>query len=122
MTTQPIVAWCEIPVSDMQKAMAFYDTVFGYQMKMDESGPNPIAFLGGRMDDCGGHLYPGKPAQGGTGPTIHLHVPDNLEAAMKRCQQAGGRVLSEPVTIPPGRFAYVLDPDGNSIGLFEAKG
>ena len=30
----------------------------------------------------------------------------------------GGEVVSPIITIPAGRFAYCLDPDGNSFGLF----
>ncbi|MYM55098.1 VOC family protein [Thalassovita mangrovi] len=121
MTQQPIVVWSEIPVSDMQKSIAFYETVFGYDMKLDETGPNPIAVLGSALNAVGGHLYPGKPAEAGQGPTLHLAVPGALEDAATRCAQAGGTVLSGPVAIPPGRFVYARDPDGNSLGLFEPK-
>ena len=31
---------------------------------------------------------------------------------------AGGTVLSEAIEIPAGRFAYCLDTEGNSIGIF----
>ena len=120
MQPQPIGVWSEIPVSDMKKAVAFYNAVFDWQMVIDESGPNPMAILGGDMEATGGHLYPGRPAQG-NGPTVHIAVPDRLEDALIRCRTAGGKVLGEIVTIPPGRFAYATDPDGNSIGLFEPK-
>lgn len=119
MQTQPIVVWSEIPVSDMQKAVAFYNAVFDWTMTIDESGPNPMAILGNSMDTVGGHLYPGKPADG-NGPTVHLAVKGRLEDAAIRCRKAGGTVLGEVITIPPGRFVYAKDPDGNSIGLFEA--
>lgn len=122
MNDHSIVAWTEIPVSDMNEAVAFYSAVFGYDMKIDETGPNPMAILGGMGNTVGGHLYPGKQALDGAGPTIHLSVPDTLEATMSRCTKAGGTVLSDVIDIPPGRFAYALDPDGNSLGLFEAKG
>ncbi len=65
-----------------------------------------------------GHLYPGKPATGGSGNTVHLRSPEPLEAALGRVRDHGGKVLSDIITIPAGRFAYCLDPDGNSIGLF----
>ena len=118
MTTKPVVVWSEIPVSDMKKAVAFYNETFDWQMTIDESGPNPMAILGGRMDDAGGHLYPGKPATD-SGPTVHIVVPDRLEDAAIRCRKAGGEVIGEIIAIPPGRFVYAKDPDGNSIGLFE---
>lgn len=118
MTSKPTVVWTEIPVTDLDKASAFYREVFGYEMKLDATGPNPMAVFSSDMSGVGGHLYPGTPATD-NGPTIHLAVPDTLEAASKRCEAAGGSVVSPAVIIPPGRFAYAKDPDGNSIGLFE---
>ena len=119
MSDRTIMVWGEIPVTDMDKAVAFYNTVFGYQSVIDTSGPNPMAVLGGLENTAGAHLYPGTPAPDG-GNTIHLGLPDSLEAGMARCTAAGGTVVSPPIQIPPGRFAYAKDPDGNSIGLFEA--
>ena len=69
-----------------------------------------------------GHLYPGKPTAKGAGPTIHLACPDKLEDAMGRVADAGGQVLSDVVSIPVSRFAYCLDTEGNSIGLFSLAG
>ncbi|MEZ5778993.1 MAG: VOC family protein [Paracoccaceae bacterium] len=120
MTDQPIVVWSEIPVSDMKKAVAFYNAVFDWQMTIDESGPNPMATLGGNLETTGGHLYPGKPASG-NGPTVHIAIGGRLEDAAIRCRKAGGTVIGDPITIPPGRFVYATDPDGNSIGIFEPK-
>ena len=115
--TQPITVWAEIPVTDMNRSVDFYNSVFGYDMTIDNSGPNPMAILGGQMETAGGHLYPGKPS--GDGPTIHIALPDGLDAAANRCRSSGGEVLGEPIAIPSGRFVYARDPDGNSLGLFE---
>ncbi len=120
MTTPTVVVWSEIPVSDMKKAVAFYNATFDWTMEIDESGPNPMATLGGDMSATAGHLYPGKPATD-NGPTLHIAVRDRLEDAAIRCRKAGGQVIGDIITIPPGRFVYAKDPDGNSIGLFEPK-
>lgn len=111
--------WFEIPVTDMKRAKTFYGTVLQSEFKDDNTGPNPMAIFVAKDDSSvAGHLYPGKPASGGSGNTIHLATPAPLEEALERLSKNGGKVLSPIVTIPPGRFAYCLDPDGNSIGLF----
>lgn len=115
------VVWSEIPVRDLDRGIAFYGALLQSELKRDDSGPNPMADLADPEHGVAGHLYPGEPAAPGTGPTIHLNVPDTLEAAAERCWKAGGTVKSEPIAIPVGRFQYVEDPDGNSIGLFETK-
>lgn len=122
MSTHPenAVVWTEIPVTDMARAMDFYNAVFDYGLTLDETGPNPMAVLP-TADGKGvaGHLYPGTPAAEGRGPTVHLTVPDTLEAAVARVEPAGGKVLSPAIPIPVGRFVYITDPDGNSVGLFQ---
>jgi len=114
------VVWAEIPVSDLDKGIAFYNAVFGYDLQIMPMEPNDIAMLPMPGDQStAGHLYPGKPAPRGEGPTVHMLVPDSLEDSAKRCEAAGGKVLSPPVPLPNARFQYIEDPDGNSIGLFQ---
>ena len=117
------VIWTEIPVTDMARSMAFYQTLTGQAMTLDETGPNPIAMfaIADMQTGVSGHIYPGKPATDGQGPTIHLVIPDTVEAAATRCTEAGGKVMGPVIEIPPGRFQYAQDIDGNSIGLFEPK-
>ena len=118
-TPENAAVWFEIPVSDMARAKAFYGAVLDTELKDENTGPNPMAVFPAAGDaSVAGHLYPGKPAKGGSGNTIHLRSPEPLEAALGRVRDNGGKVLSDIVTIPAGRFAYCLDPDGNSIGLF----
>ncbi len=118
--TRPIALWSEIPVTDLTRSVAFYNSVFGYDMQISTAGPNPIAVLGSEVKPGGGHLYAGTPAAGGAGSTIHLAVPDNLADASDRCRSGGGEVLSDPIARPDGRIVYARDPDGNSISLYEA--
>lgn len=114
----PTVVWTEIPVTDLDAASAFYAKVFGFRMSRQDDDPNPRVDFG--FDGIGGHLYPGTPARD-CGPTIHLCVPDTVEATAARCAEAGGTVLGPVIDIPPGRFQYATDPDGNSLGLFQPR-
>ncbi len=120
---QNFTVWAEIPVTDMKRAMAFYSATTGAELTLDESGPNPMAIFPTESPDnaVSGHLYVGKPASDGQGPTVHLSANGSIEQIIARVREAGGRVVSEPIAIPAGRFVYVEDLDGNSVGFFEAK-
>lgn len=122
MTFMPdnFTVWMEIPVSDLDKAVSFYNGVFKTELKVvTDMGPNHIAMFPTKdPNGIAGHLYPGKPPAKGTGPTIHIAYPDVLEDTMERFTKLGGEVVSDPIAIPAGRFAYGIDPDGNSIGMF----
>ncbi|MBO6717419.1 MAG: VOC family protein [Rhizobiaceae bacterium] len=112
------VVWAEIPVTDMARSKAFYAAVVGNDLTDQDNAPNPMSvFKAKEQASVAGHIYPGKPAAPGTGPTVHLAV-DAVEAAMERVSVNGGQVVSPVIDIPGGRFAYCLDPDGNSFGVF----
>lgn len=116
---QHLACWFEIPVTDLDRSMAFYASVLDVEMRLDtESGPNPMAFFPAPdpLGSISGHLYPGKPSREGN--TIHLVAPQGLDAARARIVAAGGEVESPDIAVPAGRFFYARDPDGNSIGLF----
>lgn len=118
-TVQDSLVWCEIPVTNMDAGTAFYEALFNCEMKRDNMGPNEVAwFPKQNEDDAAGHLYPGKPAENGNGPTVHLHAPDTLEATVERIRKAGAEVIGPVIPLPVGRFQYAVDPFGNSIGIF----
>ncbi len=117
---QHMVVWAEIPVTDMDRSRAFYEDVLQCKMHLNEDGPNPILMFptNDEISGVAGHIYPGTPSPG-AGPTVHLAVPDTVEEASARVTGAGGKALPGVIDIPAGRFGYAVDPDGNSIGLFQ---
>ena len=116
---QHTVCWFEIPVSDLEKSIAFYDAVLDTNLTIDNNGPNPMAMFptADTTNGISGHLYPGTPSEHGS--TIHLVAPDDLAATRKRVEAAGGKVESPDIPLPSGAFFYARDLDGNSIGFFQ---
>ena len=119
--TKDRVVWTEIPVTDMARAKAFYERLFGTALTEQTVGPDTIQLLP-YSDKRGvsGHLYAGKPAARGTGSTIHLLVPVDLQEAMQRVRDGGGEVVSEVLNAPDGTFFYAHDTEGNSVGFFNS--
>ena len=47
---------------------------------------------------------------------------DDLDGMVERIEAKGGRIVKRDDQDGNGRFAWVLDPDGNNIELWEPKG
>ena len=66
----PTVVRAEIPVSDMDASIAFYNAVFEYNMTINTEGQNPTAWFPSQdSPSAHGHIYPGKAAAAGHGLT-----------------------------------------------------
>ena len=88
---QNFVVWTEIPIRDLDAGMAFYSAVTGGRLEKQTMGPNETAVFQTETPAQGvaGHLYVGKPAGDGSGPTSHLMVAGTLEEAMARLAELG---------------------------------
>lgn len=122
MTRDNVCVWFELPVSDLTASRTFYEKATGHSFKEEQAdGKTMLMFeCADKENGVAGHLYEGKPATDGNGPTIHIAVDGPLEDAMERATAAGATIVSPIIEIPAGRFVYCTDPDGNSIGLFSA--
>ena len=114
------VVWAEIPVTDLVAGADYFAAVLQAKVEMVDMGPDKTAVISyDGTPASSAHLYVGKPAAAGTGPTIHLATPDDLNAVMERVTANGGTVVSPVIDIPVGQFCYSTDPDGHSIGLYK---
>jgi uncharacterized protein len=53
--------------------------------------------------------------------TVYVQV-DDVKAYLDKAVSLGGKMLLPPVSIPTGTFAWMADPDGNTIGLWKPTG
>jgi uncharacterized protein len=113
------VCWLEINTGDVAGATSFYTQLFGWQKGTGEVG-FPYQFLKrpGEERNFGGVM-----GRANVPPhwLVYFNVPD-LEAALQRVAELGGKVLSPVVTLSQGgRFAAVADPQGAALALFQAS-
>jgi uncharacterized protein len=47
---------------------------------------------------------------------------DDIALALAKAQELGGKPLVGPVPLPIGSFAWLADPEGNTVGLWQPKG
>jgi predicted enzyme related to lactoylglutathione lyase len=119
------VAWFEIYVEDIERARAFYCSVFGFMFEKIAPPVPGIEMMFFPMSEQSAGLYgaPGalvkdpmrKPSKEGT--LVYFSSMDcAVEAA--RVAAAGGTVAQEKTSIGPyGFMALCLDTEGNSFGI-----
>ncbi|MDX1700132.1 MAG: VOC family protein [Melioribacteraceae bacterium] len=114
------VNWFEIPVSDMEKAKKFYESVFDFELSINEMGNTLMAWFPMEQDATGatGTLIKHDsyiPSQAGT--MIYFSVED-IEAILEKVKNNGGEVTNPKTSI--GQYGFVghfADTEGNRIGL-----
>jgi predicted enzyme related to lactoylglutathione lyase len=114
------IAWPELMTTDMDGAIAFYTGLFGWEAKVSDSGPTRYTewVVGG--GSAGGCL-PRPPEAAGVPPHwIDYVTVGDCDAAVRKAQELGGRVVFGPADIPDvGRFATLLDPQGAGISIIK---
>jgi predicted enzyme related to lactoylglutathione lyase len=108
----------EIPVDDASRATAFYRDVLGWEVSGFGDQPYWLVRAGNESEPgADGALI----ARGGLhrSPVLIAGV-DDLDAAVARVEAHGGQVVQPKLSIPGvGWSAYFVDPEGNTIGLFQ---
>ena len=117
--------WIDIPVTDLDRAIAFYAAVTGGTITK-EGGPGFSFGLFPHGDnDVAGCLYEpegGDNRPGREGPLVYVNVTGRLDAAISAVQEHGGQVLQAKHQIGPYGFrALVVDSEGNRIALHSQK-
>lgn len=121
----PVVRYFEIPVSNMPRAIAFYQAVFPITLEPAEVDGNQMAFFPADPENSGatGALACGESYVPGTqGCRVYFAVTD-IMAVLDRAVAAGGRVLYPKTSIGEHGFvAEFADSEGNCIALHRAGG
>jgi predicted enzyme related to lactoylglutathione lyase len=120
----PVVHF-EIPVTDMDRAVRFYEAVFVVKLERREVDGYDMAFFpraDGRPGASGalakGDVY--KPTKDGA--ILYFDVLD-IDAVIIRAETAGGSLLYPKKDIGEAGFvAEIADSEGNRIALSQAAG
>ena len=119
-SSQLAVVHFEIPADDVPRAIAFYETVFGWKIaKWD--GPMDYWLVDtGPATEAG--MHGGLTARQGDGcPSNTVSVPD-VDEYSKKVEAAGGTILMPKMEIPGvGWMAACKDTEGNQFGIIQPE-
>ncbi len=113
-------AWFDIPVTDMGRAIKFYETVTRIKLeRMEVSKGKETANFG--MDGCLFKSPEDKPSH--LGSRIYFSADPSIEEWIERIESAGGKLLIPKTLIGEGmgHFAYFEDSEVNRVGLHSKK-
>ncbi|MBL0174031.1 MAG: VOC family protein [Ignavibacteria bacterium] len=122
-----VIGWIEIPVTDMERAMKFYEAVFGFAFTRQQMGDLDMAFFPWVKDSegaggalvCSAEHY--TPMANGTLAYFTAFSGD-LAIELARAEAAGGTILMPKTLIAEGvgHMGLFLDSEGNRIALHTA--
>jgi len=117
------VSWFEIPVSNLDHAQKFYETIFNIEMipmempqiKMRLFPLENDESVGGAICQRGEFYKPSITS----GPLIYLNGNPDLQNVLDRVEGAGGKIVIPKTQISPGQgyMAVFLDNEGNRLAL-----
>lgn len=119
------VRYLEIPVADLERAMAFYAFVFGIELQRETVDGYAMAHFPSLAEDRGADV---SLAQGDvyvpsrSGPIVYFDVAD-LDAVLGRAVARGAAVLYPKKAVGPNAWiAEFEDSEGNRIALSQRGG
>jgi catechol 2,3-dioxygenase-like lactoylglutathione lyase family enzyme len=115
-------------VDDVEDAVAFYTTHFGFTLRSNSAPAfadvvrgNLRLLLSGPASSAGRQMPDGRTAKPGGWNRIHLIVKD-IAAEVERLRAAGLTFRNDIVSGPGGQQILLEDPSGNPIELFQPAG
>lgn len=114
--------WIDIPVRDIDRAIAFYGAVCAREVEKMQAGEGfTMGLFPHEGEDVAGCLYvstDGESQPSLDGPLVYIDVTGRLDDAIAAVKPHGGRVMQERHSIGPyGWRAIVADSEGNRIAL-----
>ena len=108
----------ELPVRDMERAVACYETLLATHMRRELFGGLPYALFPHDEPGVSGALVQDPKRSPGGGALVYLNASGQLDAILARAEQAGVKVvLPKTMVGPEGSIAIVHDTEGNIVGF-----
>ena len=112
------ICYVEIPAADVLRSVAFYEAVFGWQIR--RRGDGCTAFDDG-VGQVSGTWVTGRAASGQPGLLVYIMV-DDIAAAIDAIIAHGGEIVQPVGANAPEITARFRDPAGNVLGLYQERG
>ena len=124
----PVVHF-EMPAEDRSRMRTFYERTFGW--RTEQLGPEMGDYVLVTTTASDANRHPKEPGRINGGfypkhndwpaqyPSVVIAV-DDIKASMKKIDDAGGKILGEPMEIPGvGLYVSFFDTEGNRVSMLQ---
>ena len=111
----------ELSTTDLDKAKAFYQSLFDWQLKDEDMGGGMSYTMISVGEGTGGgmmkQMVPGAPSA-----WLAYVLVDDIEAATAKAKSLGATIMRDVMEVmDAGWFSIITDPTGACLGLWKPK-
>ncbi len=116
------ISFVEIPVTDFDRAKAFYQLILGIQIDDVNMGETQMGLFPNDGNNVSAAIITGEgqlPSKDGV--TVYLNGGEDLQVILDKVEPNGGKVHLQKTEISDsGYYAVFIDTEGNRIALMSA--
>ena len=115
---EKMIAWVEIPTTDFERGVKFYQGLLGVELKPEVCEQEKMAcFPTGE----GAIIHSSGFEPSGQGVVVSFNSGEKLDDTLQKVEEMGGKIIRAKTKIEAegmGYFALFSDSEGNRIGLY----
>ena len=117
---QNLINWFEIPATDFNRAVSFYEAILGLEIEELEMFGTKMGLFPSDGTNVSGAIVTGdgyKPSADGV--VAYLNGGNDLQSVLKKVESNNGNVIVPKTQISPemGYFAMFIDTEGNKMSV-----
>ena len=117
--------WVDLQTTDQDAAKAFYGGLFGWTYDDQPMAPGAVYSMAKLGDEAVAAIAPQSPEQAAAGapPMWNTYLAvDSVDGVAAKVEAAGGQLAMAPFDVmDAGRMAFVIDPSGAAVALWQAN-
>ncbi|MFL9483420.1 VOC family protein [Chitinophagaceae bacterium LWZ2-11] len=118
-----LINWFEIPATDFNRAVSFYQTILGLEIKETEMFGTKMGFFPTDGTNVSGAIVKGEDYKPSTdGVVAYLNSGNDLQGVLDRVENKNGKVIVPKTQISPGvgYFGIFIDSEGNKMAVHQS--
>lgn len=115
-----LINWFEIPATDFSRAVSFYKSILGLDIKETQMFGTKMGFFPTDGKNVSGAIVQGEDYKPSTdGVIAYLNGGNDLQNVLNKVENSNGKIIVPKTQISPemGYFGMFIDTEGNKMAV-----